>query len=149
MGIKGVIQANRVMDSKYRAVIQPGVGDVLFTSIDGLGEELDTSELPDRTAVSGGRSKPGELECIQPIHQRPDYPLMLAWYNACKATIPGYKKLGTITLLTDAGPPSVMHTVRGMFISAWKQAILELEGEGKMVVVTWTIKFDNLISTPL
>lgn len=146
MAIKNVLKVNRVQVNKFQLTIQPGVGSPLFTSITGLEEELDTVDLPDRTTRSGGRGKQLEFEVIQPMHHDLEVLAMEAWWAMCKATLPGYLKLGILVLFDEWGMPRRRRTIPNIFISKRKDTDQELDNDGEMATITWTLKGDEIIA---
>lgn len=148
MSIKNVIQENRVQTNKYQALIQPGVGQVLFTAISGLEEELDAVELPDRTMRSGGRKKTIEFDVTQPMHHDVELIGMEAWYEECQDPVsPIHLKIMALIIFDSQGFPRRRVTLFNVWIKKRAHSDLELEGDGEMGTVTWTLQADELIMT--
>lgn len=145
MAIKNVLKTNRVQVNKFQLTIQPGVGAPLFTTISGLEEELDTVDLPDRTSRSGGREKQLEFEVGQPMHHDLEVLAMEAWYRMCKATLPLYLKLGVLVLFDEWGMPRRKYTLPNLWISKRAHSELELDNDGEMSIITWTLKADQIV----
>jgi hypothetical protein len=148
MAIKNVLKENRVQTNKYSALIQPGPGLILFTAISGLEEELDASELPDRTMRSGGRKKSIEFDATQPMHHDLEVLAMEAWYTECQDPVsPVHLKIMTIIIFDQQGFPRRRVTLFNVWIKKRVHSDLELEGEGDMGTITWTLQADELIMT--
>jgi len=150
MGIKQVLQENRIPVNRYQLIIQPfNVPEVTLVSISGLEEELDAPELPDRTVRSGGRSKPVEFDIMQPTHHDLEVAAMETWYTQCKLALPGYLRLGMLTLFDEAGLlPRRRRTLPNIWLKKRAESDLEMENEGEMHVITWTCQTDQVIVTP-
>lgn len=140
-----VLKPNRVQVNKYKLLIQPGVGTPLFTRISGLEEELDAVDLPDRTSRSGGREKPIEFEVDQPMHHDLEVLAMEAWYRMCRHTLPLYLKLGVLMVFDEWGIPRRRYTMPNLWISKRATSDLELDNDGEMGILTWTLKADCII----
>jgi hypothetical protein len=145
MAIKNVLKVNRVQVNKFQLTIAPGVGSPLFTTISGLEEELDTVDLPDRTSRSGGREKQLEFEVQQPMHHDLEVLAMEAWYRMCKMSLPLYLKLGTLVLFDEWGIPRRRYTLPNLWISKRSHSELDLDNDGEMSTITWTLKADQII----
>jgi hypothetical protein len=145
MSIKNVVQPNRVQVNKYQLIVQPGVGSVLLVSIGGLEEELDKVDLPDRTSRSGGREKQGETEIVQPMHHDLEVLAVETWYRMCKNTLPLYLKLGILMIFDEWGSPRKRYTLPNCWLSKRKHADLELDNDGEMATITWTMNYDQII----
>jgi hypothetical protein len=148
MSIKGVIKENRVQTNKFTALIQPGVGQVLFTAMSGLEEELDAVELPDRTMRSGGRKKTIEFDATQPMHHDIEVLSMEAWYRECQDPVsPLHLKIMTLILWDQQGLPRRRVTLFNVWVKKRVHSDLELEGDGEMGTITWTLQADELMMT--
>lgn len=145
MAIKSVLKVNRVQVNKFKLTISPGVGSPLFTTISGLEEELDTVDLPDRTSRSGGREKQIEFEVQQPMHHDLEVVAMEVWYRMCKASLPLYLKLGVLILFDEWGIPRKKYTLPNLWISKRSHSELDLDNDGEMSTITWTLKADQII----
>lgn len=145
MTIKNVIPENRIPVNKYALIVQPGVGEITLVSIGGLEEELDAPELPDRTVRSGGRAKPGETDIVQPMHITEEVNLMEAWYALCKLALPGYLKNGVLVQFDEAGRfPVKRWTLPNSWLKKRAHSDSELENDGDMSTITWTLSYDEI-----
>lgn len=146
--IKNVIQEQRIPVNKFQLIVQPGVGLITVVSLTGLEEELDAPELPDRTVRSGGRGKPVEFDIVQPMHHTAEVALMELWWNLCKYSLLGYIKDGTLSQFNETGIPAKSFFLPNLWISKRAHTDLELENEGEMSAITWTMKADELMPMP-
>lgn len=146
MGIKNVIKENRVQINKYELTIQPGVGTPLFISISGLEEEIDSSELPDRTVRSSGRKGPVEFDVVQPAHHDLEILAMEAWYEMGQEPIlPGYLKQGILKIYDGLGVPRRVRTLMNLWVKKRVESDLELENTGDEATITWTLSCDEIL----
>lgn len=145
MTIKNVIPEFRIPVNKYAFLAQPGVGEITLVSIGGLEEELDAPELPDRTVRSGGRSKPLETDIVQPMHITLEVVLMETWFGLCKLSLPGYLKIGTLIQFDETGLiPRKSWTLPNCWLKKRAHSDLELENDGDMSTITWTLQADEI-----
>lgn len=149
MAIKGVLEGNRVQVNKFVLTIVPfEIPSPVFTRISGLEMELDTVDLPDRTTRSGGREKQLEFEVDQPMHHSVEVFFMEAWWMACANTLPGYLKLGALRILNEYIGTSKQFTLFNLWLSKRSQSDLDLDNDGDMAIITWTMKADSFIMLP-
>ena len=145
LAIKNQIQELRIPVNKFQLIVQPGVGQITVISLTGLEEELDAPELPDRTIRSGGRSKPVEIDVVQPMHHTSEVLLMEAWWNLCKYSVAGYLRLGMLIQMNETGIPTKRWTLPNIWIKKRAHSDLELENDGEMATITWTMQTDQII----
>lgn len=145
MAIKGIFLPNRIPVNKFSLNIQPGIGTPVFVSVGEFSPELDSVDLPDRTARSGGRVKPIEFDVVQPMHHDIEVKLMELWYNLCKNTLPGYLKLGIFILFDEYGIPHRKTTLPNLWISGKKSSGGDIDNDGDMATITWTMKADDAL----
>ena len=147
MAIKGVILPDHAQVNKYQLTVV-GLPPLLFTAISGIEEELDSVDLPDRTAQSGGRVKSVEFELTQPMHHNVERAAMELWYTECHDPVsPTHKKTGTLSLFSQ----TLLNQPSWLLAGLWpfKRGLpdLDLDNEGEMATIVWTMKADEL--TPL
>ncbi len=90
--MKGEIQPDHMPVNKF--VFQV-VGLIPLTVIEmsGIEEELETTELPDRTVASGGETKAFEFTLMMPTHHTAEQAVMELWLQESKDPVsPTYKK---------------------------------------------------------
>jgi len=149
MSIKGVLQSNRVQVNKFELMIVPlTFPKPLFTRISGLEMELDTVDLPDRTTRSGGREKQVEFEVDQPMHHVIEVVAMEGWWKQCVNTLPLYLKIGTLLILNEYLGRSQKFMLYNLWLSKRSQSDLDLDNDGDMAIITWTMKADSFYMVP-
>jgi hypothetical protein len=147
MGIKGTILKNRIQNNKYQLTAQPGLIPITFTGVSGIEEELDTTELPDRTVASGGRTKPVEFEVRQPLHHKAEVAAMEAWFKEGQdPQAPTYQKVGTLIMFNESGAPASKFTLIDLFVYKRTMPDLELESDGDMAEVVWGMKANQVLT---
>lgn len=144
MGQKFVILPDPIQVSNYTIKVV-GLPDLTPTSIGALEQEIDTADLPDRTTVSGGRTKPGEFEMKIPLHHAVEIAAMKAWRNEAKdPQTPTYKKTGTVQMYSGTRLNNVVVTIVGLYCSKIALPDLEMNNDGEMAEATFTMKYDDL-----
>lgn len=118
-----------------------------FTLIEmsGIEEELDTVDLPDRTAASGGHTKQFEFTFSIPAHHRAETSAMYRWYQDCQEPVaPNYKKDCVLTIMSISGIQRLSYVIEGVFLCKWKTSDNEAANEGEMHTIELTAKGDRL-----
>ena len=145
MAIKSVLLPDIVQVNKYQLLIV-GMPPMTFTAISGIEEELDTVELPDRTVASGGRTKPVEFDVTQPAHHIIERLAMESWFSMCKdPVLPLHKRVATLLLFSQTNLMQVSYMLMGLFPSKRGLPDLEMENEGEMGTLVWTMKADEML----
>lgn len=143
--MKGTIKPNHIPVNKYLLKILT-LPDITPTKISGLEEELETTDLPDRTRATGGNTKSSEITITIPLHHTVEQAAMEVWFQECQDPVsPTYKKAGTLLMkpISDSGKP-VVRTLVGVFVSKRKDPDLEMMNDGEMAVVEWTLSIDQI-----
>jgi hypothetical protein len=145
MAIKGVILPDHVQVNKYQLTVA-GLPPLLFTAISGIEEELDAVDLPDRTPQTGGRVKGVEFEVTQPLHHNLERAAMELWFRECHDPVsPLHKKLGTLTLFSQTLLNQPSWSLLGLWIMKRALPDLDLDNDGEMAGIVWTMKANELI----
>lgn len=148
MSLKASLKPDHIPVNKYTLSIV-GILPLTFTSISGLEEEIDTVELPDRTKATGGNTKPVEITLMQPLHHTAEYLAMEAWFLEAQDPVTStYKKVATLTLQSGTGAIRRTYTLLGCWVSKRKTPDLEMENEGELAAVEWTMQIDQVIPVP-
>lgn len=143
--MKGVIDPDHIPVNKYELNFL-GIVGLTPTEVSGLEDELETTDLPDRTRASGGNRGPSEITIMLPMHHTVEQAAMEIWYRECQdPVLPTYKKVGTLRHNSLSGNISRSFTLNGSFITKRVLPDLELENEGEMASVEWTISVDDII----
>lgn len=145
MPIKAVLQPDHIQVNKYTLMVA-GMPPLTFTAISGIEEELDVNEMPDRTIATGGRTKPVEFDVTQPEHHLIERLAMEAWFSECKDPVsPLHKKVGTLLQFSQTDLVQVGYMLIGLFPSKRALPDLEMENEGEMGSLVWTMRADELL----
>lgn len=145
MGLKFVIQPDHIPVNNYRLQVV-GLQPITFTSIGALEKEIDSVDLPDRTSASTGRTKNGETEVKVPEHHLVEVQQMETWYQEGKDPVsPTYKKTGTLTVYSGTTLIQKTYTLIGCYISKGATPDREMNDDGEMAVLTYTLKWDDII----
>lgn len=148
MPLKATLKPDHIPVNKYTLSIV-GIIPLTFTSISGLEEEIDTVELPDRTKATGGNTKPVEITLNAPLHHTAENVALEAWYREAQDPVTStYKKVATLTLQSGTGAIRRTFTLLGCWLSKRKTPDLEMENEGDMAVVEWTMQIDQVVPVP-
>ncbi len=144
MGQKFVIQPDPIQVSNYRLSVV-GLPTLTPTSVGALEQELDKSDLPDRTQVSGGRTKPGEFEMKIPLHHAQEIAAMNAWYaEGQDPQTPTYKKVGTMVQESGSKLNKSATTIVGLWCQKRSKPESEMTNDGEMAEATYTMCYDDL-----
>jgi hypothetical protein len=145
MPIKGVFLPDHLQVNKYLLKIG-GLPDLTPTKISGIEEELDNPDLPDRTTHTGGRSKPFEFEMELPMHHKTECAAMHAWWVECTDPVSIFhKKMGTLMIFSQSGATTSSWLLEGMIAVKRKLPDLDLDNDGEMAVIAYTIKGDIIM----
>lgn len=144
MPIKGVISADHAQVNKYELRVI-GLEPLLITAISGIEEELDVTDLPDRTKATGGRTKPVEFDITIPGHEVISQKTMELWFEQCKDPVdPLHKKIGTLTNFTQSNNPLIGFTLEGLMPVKRALPDYELDNDGEMSEHVWSMTADEL-----
>lgn len=142
--MKGKILANHVPKNNYDLQVI-GLPEIVFTEIGDIEETLDVVDLPDRTRASGGTKQAGDFSVIVPSHHDVDIAAMEAWFLEAQGNVsPTYKKAGIYTKKGLDGSNIRQYSLIGLFCSARTLTTVNLENEGEMDAVEYTLNFDDI-----
>lgn len=143
--MKGVLLPDHIPLNKYELTIV-GMPRFTFTQIDGLEEELEAVDLPDRTAASGGNTKPLEFKASLPLHHQIEQIAMENWFLSSQDPVAiDYKKQGTMLYRSISGLIVKSFLIVGIFPFKRKTGDVEMSNEGELHVIEWTFKGDRII----
>lgn len=143
--MKGVIQEDHIPLNNFRLTV-PGLPDFVFTAVTGLEEELDVTQLPDRTVASGGRTNTVEFDVMLPLHHVAEQLAMELWFRESQDPAPPtYRKVGTLVLPTLSGQGERSFTLVGLFPRRRTLPDFEMENEGEMAAATWGMVASEII----
>lgn len=142
--MKGALSPDHMPQNKWRLTVR-GLPPLLFVQVNGLEEEMDRVELPDRTAATGGRSKPFEFTVMQPMHHTAEVDAMENWYQQGKDRVSlEYKKPGIITFESLSGINRRSYTLTGLWVSKRSPSDLDMDNDGDEVEIEWTLSCDEM-----
>jgi len=144
--MKGVILPDHIPLNKYELRIRD-LPPITFIEVAGLEEELENVDLPDRTAASGGNTKPIEFTATMPLHHRLEEAAMEQWFQESQDPVsPTYKKTGTLILSSLSGMNRKTMILVGLFPCKRKTGNLDMANEGELHKIEWTFKTDDVLS---
>lgn len=142
--MKGEIQPDHIPLNKYEFQVV-GLGIFTAVEISGIEDELETTQLPDRTVASGGNRGPTEFELTLPMHHDAENALMEVWYRESQdPVLPTYKKPCTLIHQRLSGTGQRSYTLVGVFPKKRTLPDLEKANEGEMATVVWTMSADDV-----
>lgn len=143
--MKGQILPDHIPTNKYELVIT-GLPPVTPVEVGGIEDEVQTTELPDRTRASGGNRGPTEFTIAIPAHHSVEIAAMEIWFREGQdPVLPTYKKPGILLFKSISGDNTPGFTLVGAFVSKRETPDLEMAAEGEQVNWTYTISVDDLI----
>lgn len=143
--MKGLLNPDHIPVNNYEMLIV-GMTPMVMTSVSGIEEELETTDLPDRTSASGGNTTPVEFSVKIPMHHTVDQAQMELWYSMCKDPVdPQYKRAGTLIHKSISGQTLRTFSLLGLYPKKRGLPDLELENEGELATVEWSFKADQVL----
>lgn len=143
--MKGTIQADHIPVNKYEFLVA-GLLPLTVTHVSGIEDELQTTDLPDRTRASGGNRGPTEFTIMMPAHHTLEQAAMEVWYRESQDPVsPTYKKPVTLVMDSLSGKGGRSFTLVGVFPRKRKLPDLEMKNDGEMAEVEWTMSADDVI----
>ena len=142
--MKGAIQPDHIPVNNFELLIL-GLPPLTPVEISGLEDELQTTDLPDRTTASGGNRGPTEFEIQLPMHHLLEQAAMEAWLIEAQDPVsPTYKKVGTLIHKSISGVVLRTYSLVGAYTNKRTLPDLEMENEGEIALVGWNIKVDDM-----
>jgi hypothetical protein len=143
--MKGTIQPDHIGRNKYELLVI-GLPPIVFTSITGMEDEIQTTDLPDRTRATGGNRGMGEIVAQHPVHHQLEEAALEIWFRESQdPVLPTYKKIGALTLKSLSGNTLRIYTLLGMFPRKRKLPDVEMSNEGELAVNEWTFSVDDIL----
>lgn len=142
--MKGDIQPDHMPVNKYEFLV---IGLIPLTAVEvsGIEDELETTQLPDRTVASGGNRGPTEFELTMPLHHTAEQAAMEVWFKEGQdPVLPTYKKPCTLIHKSISGNAQRSFTLLGVFPKKRKLPDLDKANEGEMASVVWTFSADDV-----
>jgi len=145
--MKGVIQPDHIGRNKYEMTVI-GLPPIVFTSLTGLEDELQTTDLPDRTRATGGNRGMAEIVGMHPAHHQLEEAALEVWFRESQDPVsPTYKKVAALTMKSISGLTVRTFTLLGMFPRKRKLPDVEMANEGELAQVEWTFSVDDILPT--
>ena len=143
--MKGEIASDHMPVNKYTFLVI-GLIPITATEVSGIEDELETTELPDRTVASGGNRKATEFTVMVPLHHLPEQAALEVWFRESQDPVsPTYKKPVTLTHESLSGNKSRTFSLVGVFPKKRKMPDLEMMNEGEMAQTEWTFSADDVM----
>jgi len=140
--MKGDIRADHIPINKWTLLVL-GMPMLTITEQSGIEEELETTDLPDKTRASGGNTLPVEFTAKIPMHHLEEQVAMELWFASCKDPVsPLYKKAATLIHKSISSRVLKTYSLIGMFPTKRKLPDLDMNNEGEYASVEWTFSAD-------
>lgn len=143
--MKAVLLPDHIPVNDFLLVVPGGPPKIEFITIDGIEEELDTVDLPDRTSVTGGDTKPVEFGATHPYHHIVEDTFLESWFVEGQIATLTYKKPATLINKSISNIVIRSRLITGMFPFKRKTADLDMANEGEMNMKEWTFKADRTV----
>lgn len=138
MGLEGVVEPNHAPMNRFELIVI-GLPTIFFVKTEGLEEELEVVDLPDRTQASGGNTKPIEFTAESMVHHLVEKAAMEVWFNEGKGDVtPTYKKNGTLLYKRIDGGLASTLILSQLFIKKRKYPDGDVENPGDPGRIVWT-----------
>jgi hypothetical protein len=148
MTLKRLVKPDHIPLNNFKLTVQ-GMIDILFISVSGLDEELESVDLPDRTAASGGNTKAGAFTAKQMMHHVQEVAALEQWYKASMHPVdPAYKKDALLKFKSISDRVSSTYSLRGIFPHKRVIPNPDMNDEGKAAEIEWTFRFDEIKKIP-
>jgi len=148
MALKGVLETPHIPKHLYQLTVI-GLPAMTFTAVGGIEEATEVVQLPDRTAASSGESPPVEFTLTQPLHHRGEVVAMEVWFaEGHNPVTPTYKKTATLTQFNIQGTAAHSWTLMGVWVTKRATQDLEMESEGEMSTIEWSLSADRIMPLP-
>lgn len=145
--MKGAIQGKHIAVNNFVLSVV-GLPELTVLTMDGLEQELNKVQLPDRTMASGGQVDPTEWKMAIPMHHDTEVAAVMAWYREGKDPVsPTYKKVATLVMKDIEGTVRRTWSLPGTFVTAFATPDEEMENEGDMATLEVTMSSDDVILT--
>jgi hypothetical protein len=143
--MKMTLLPDHIPVNNFSLVVVGGPPLIQFITVDGLEEELEVVDLPDRTKASGGNTKAIEFTATHPKHHTAEDVFLEAWFLEASLVSPLYKKAATLIVQSISFLNTRTYNLIGMFPSKRKTADLDMGNEGELNVTEWTFCADKPI----
>jgi hypothetical protein len=146
---KGVIKADHIAVNNYLFLIV-GAPKLTITEISGIEEELEKTELPDRTVASGGNTKPLEFTIKTPMHHPVEMAFLELWFRMGQdPVLPGYKMPVVLQALSISGKAHRSYSLFGVFLTKRSLPSFDMHNEGEVALIEWGVSADSIMPLPV
>lgn len=146
--MKGAIKPDHMPVNNYQLLIL-GFPPLTFTKISGLEDEIEKAKMPDRTVASGGNRAASEIVASMPLHHKAEQLIMETWFRESQdPVLPTYKKTGTLIVRSISGLVVSARALSGVWPFKRKDADMEMDNEGEIALVEWSISIDDVKPLP-
>ena len=144
MSIRGKIPPFPIIGAHFRLSFE-GMEDILFTEVNGVEQEIEVVEAPDRTAHSSGIGKHVKLTVKIPGHARASKDAMHGWHEECLGPVSdNYKKTGTLQYYNNQLQPVEEYYVEGAWVCKFMEDQAQMEESSKIHQTEFEIEVDKL-----
>lgn len=146
--MKQTLLPDHIPQNNYHLIVLGGPPLIQFTKVDGIDEELETVDLPDRTKASGGNTKAFDFKAEHPEHHVLEDLFLEFWFREGQDPVsPFYKKPCVLLAQSISRIQTKAYNLLGVFISKRKLPDREMKNEGEMTVKEWTFCGDRILAT--
>ena len=146
--LKRTIKPDHMPVNNYQLLVN-GFPPIVFISVEGLDEELETVDLPDRTARSGGHTKALSFSAKQPLHHTLEVAIMEQWYKDGQHPVkPDYLKNATLIFISLTHQHTKSYALKECFPHKRAISNAEMNDEGKESEITWTFRATEVVNIP-
>lgn len=153
--LKNRIAGAHIPDNVFKLIpiLPPFPTGLTITKLSGIKEELEHSDMPDKTWATGGQTKPVEFTIEVPMHHVVEQLYLEDWFEAAQSNTgvrDDYKRDANlvnipITGLTGSGFVRTWG-LKGLGIVARELPDLDMAAEGKLTVVKFTMRADDIFA---
>ena len=144
--MKQVLAPDHIGVNDYQLIVVGAPPVIQFVTIDGLEEELEVVDLPDRTKASGGNTKAITFAATHPIWHVAEDAYLELWFKESNLVLPTYKRPATLIVKSISGMLVRTFNMIGLFPGKRKTADLEMANEGEGHYKEWTFNCDRIIA---
>lgn len=151
--LKNTIAGSHIPDNLFKLtpVYPPFPTGLTIIKISGIKEELENSDMPDRTWATGGQTKPISFTVEVPMHHAVEQIYWEDWYQAGQANQgvrDDYKRDCNLTNIPITGLTGSgfvrLWGISGVGIVSRELPDLDMNGEGKLTTIKYEMKADSI-----
>jgi hypothetical protein len=143
--MKGVLKPDHIAVNNFELLVL-GMPALTVLEVKGLDDELQKTELPDRTMASGGNRKATEFTMKLPMHHLVEQAAMEIWFREGQdPVLPTYKKAATLIHKSISGQVLRTYSMIGIFPFKRTLPDLEMKNDGEMATTEWSMSVDDVL----